>query len=289
MSNRTKTYIVGSILAWVIIISFSAVWNIAQDRQSQTKIHLESARSFFELIVTAREWNADQGGVYVPITDEIQPNPYLDVPERDITSTTGLTLTLINPAYMTRLIAELADKRNNVKFHVTSLKPIRPANSPDTWEAIALESFDHGQGEYFERYTHDKTTYLRYMAPLITEQSCLKCHEKQGYQVGEIRGGISITFPETYTTPWILVISHVVIACLGSALLLKYGSKLGQTLQVLENLSNLDGLTQIPNRRSFDEMSNASFCIPSAIRSPYPLPLGILTTSRHSTTPTAIW
>jgi len=39
-----------------------------------------------------------------------------------------------------------------------------------------------------------KNSYF-YMAPLKTKKSCLKCHAKQGYNEGEVRGGISnITF-----------------------------------------------------------------------------------------------
>ena len=34
------------------------------------------------------------------------------------------------------------------------------------------------------------------MRPLVVEQGCLKCHGQQGYKVGDIRGGISIS------TPW---------------------------------------------------------------------------------------
>jgi diguanylate cyclase (GGDEF)-like protein len=33
------------------------------------------------------------------------------------------------------------------------------------------------------------------MAPLITRDDCLPCHGDQGYQVGDIRGGISISIP----------------------------------------------------------------------------------------------
>jgi PAS domain S-box-containing protein len=39
------------------------------------------------------------------------------------------------------------------------------------------------------------------MRPFVTEQSCLNCHEQQGYQVGDIRGGISLSVPMApYTT-----------------------------------------------------------------------------------------
>jgi len=38
-------------------------------------------------------------------------------------------------------------------------------------------------------------TYFRFMRPLITEAGCLKCHMAQGYKVGDIRGGISVSLP----------------------------------------------------------------------------------------------
>ena len=33
---------------------------------------------------------------------------------------------------------------------------------------------------------------MRLMRPLVTEQSCLKCHAEQAYRVGDVRGGISV-------------------------------------------------------------------------------------------------
>ena len=35
--------------------------------------------------------------------------------------------------------------------------------------------------------------YFRYMKPFFTEQSCLRCHGHQGYEVGDVRGGISVS------------------------------------------------------------------------------------------------
>ncbi len=36
---------------------------------------------------------------------------------------------------------------------------------------------------------------LRLMRPMIAEQDCLKCHGFQGYRVGDIRGGVSVSVP----------------------------------------------------------------------------------------------
>jgi diguanylate cyclase (GGDEF)-like protein len=260
MKTKSKLYVIGTVIAWLILISISAAWNVDQARKRQYEIDLDTGRALFEIIVTTREWNARHGGVYVPITNDVQPNPYLDVPNRDVTTTDGQKLTLINPAYMTRLIAEIADEKDNVKFHITSLKPIRPANAPAEWEAAALQSFEaQGQKEYVQYEDDGRVSFFRYMAPLVTQESCLKCHAKQGYKVGDIRGGISISFPVAFVTPWPLILSHLFIAILGAVLIYKYGSELGNTLQVLENLSNLDGLTRIFNRRYFDEYLKREF------------------------------
>ncbi len=272
--HMKKLYIWGSIIAWLTIISISAFWNVSQVRKNQDEIYLDQGRSIFNLLVTTREWNSQFGGVYVPISDKIQPNPYLDVQNRDITAVNGEKFTLINPAYMTRLIAELANKKDHVTLHLTSRNPLNPANAPEAWEAIVLKIFEKKrQKESFEYFKNGNRSVFRYMAPLITEQSCLRCHKKQGYQVGDIRGGISVSIPATFSIPWLLVISHIVFAILGSVMIFKYGSKLGDTLQALENLSNIDGLTGIFNRRYFDEYITTQFL--HSKRSKEPLSIAI--------------
>ncbi|WP_457552705.1 c-type heme family protein [Desulfobacula sp.] len=153
------------------------------------------ARTAFMKDVIYRRWNADHGGVYVPVTEAIQPNPYLDVPERDITTPLGIKLTKINPAYMTRQVYELARESYNVRGHITSLNPIRPANAPDPWEEKALKSFQNGLKEVSSIEEMEGGEYMRLMQPLLTEEGCLKCHALQGYKIGDIRGGISVSIP----------------------------------------------------------------------------------------------
>ena len=36
---------------------------------------------------------------------------------------------------------------------------------------------------------------MRVMRPILTEQGCLLCHARQGYTVGQIRGGVSAAVP----------------------------------------------------------------------------------------------
>ena len=151
------------------------------------------------MTVLTRQWNAAHGGVYVFASDKNPSNPYLEVPQRDIPLSDGRVLTLINPAYMTRQIAELAatDPQLHIRLHITSLKPIRPENQADEWETQALQQFEQGQKEVTALEQQTTGNQLRYMAPLMVTSACLNCHAKQGYKVGDVRGGISVALPMT--------------------------------------------------------------------------------------------
>ncbi len=156
----------------------------------------ERGHVLFRLVELTRDWNAQHGGVYVRVSEQTQPNPYLDHPKRDLVTTEGISLTMVNPAFMTRQIAEIAEKVDGVKYHITSLNPIRPANRADPWETEALKSFEKEKiQEKIDLVDSPSGPVHRYMSPLLVKEPCLKCHSIQGYKLGEIRGGISISMP----------------------------------------------------------------------------------------------
>jgi len=192
--SSIRSYALVFAMIWTLVLAALFTLNLQSEFKQADELAAYQARAFFEEIVTARYWNAMHGGVYVPITEKAKPNPYLDVPDREITTKDGRKLTKINPAYMTRQIGEIAASRNRVWFHITSSNPIRPANAPDPWEARTLGSLETGVPEHFEFITSPEGTELfRYMAPLRVERPCLKCHAKQGYKQGDLRGGISVS------------------------------------------------------------------------------------------------
>ena len=181
-------------LIWTVGIAGLIGWNIRNSKAQTEALTTYQARAFFQQIVTARFWNATHGGIYVPVTENTKPNPYLEDPDRDKITVDGLKLTKVNPAYMTRQMGEIAFNKNLVWFHLTSPKPIRPQNAPESWELVALNLFSSGTKEYAEFTESDSGSKLfRYMAPLWVERSCLKCHAKQGYKENDLRGGISVT------------------------------------------------------------------------------------------------
>ena len=169
---------------------FSWLWIVQSSRSGTLETIKIDARTAFENDVLYRRWSAGHGGVYVPITARTQPNPYLKTEHREIQAPGGITLTKINPAYMTRQVHELA-----AQSHITSLNPIRPQNAPDPWKTLALKRFEKGETEVSSIERMDQTDHLRLMRPLVTGKGCLVYHEEQGYKEGEIRGGISISIP----------------------------------------------------------------------------------------------
>jgi diguanylate cyclase (GGDEF)-like protein len=194
--GRIQSYTWMLITAWTLVIIISLGWNLYQEHQEIQDMALKAAQVNFEKDVLYRRWATIHGGVYVPATPETPPNPHLaQVPERDLTTPSGRHLTLMNPAYMTRQVYTFSQKQSAIKGHLTSLKPLRPENRPDPWEEQALISFEQGKTEVSALVNLEGQPYLRLMRPFKTEKGCLKCHAQQGYQEGDVRGGISIAIP----------------------------------------------------------------------------------------------
>lgn len=192
-----KKHLVWSIILWTMLITIFFAWNYSVLISNNQDVVENKAQAFFKQILITRAWNSQHGGVYVPITKSTQPNPYLKDPNRDIVTIDGIALTKINPSFMTRQIAEIHKTKYGVQFHITSLNPIRPANTADLWETKALRLFEEDTSELLEMVEDKSGSEYRYMAPLMVENSCLNCHAAQGYKLGDIRGGISVSFPAT--------------------------------------------------------------------------------------------
>lgn len=180
------------LLGWTLTIAILISYNLETSGKHFLHIANQTARTVFNHIVLTRAWNAKHGGIYVHASDDARPNPYLKSKDRDIVLPTGKMLTKINPAYMTRLISEMAQKTSDFEFHITSLNPLRPGNSPNKWEQEALQAFERGEKERSGFFTDQDIPQYRFMAPLMVDKTCMPCHSQQGYKIGEVRGGIAV-------------------------------------------------------------------------------------------------
>ncbi len=223
---------------------------------------IRNSRAFFDEIVITRKWLARNQGVYVRMKPGDQVNPYLKaVPglKAEIRDENGDRYMLKNPALATREISAIAAREGSFKFHITSLNPLNPENAPDLFERKALIAFETGVRDIHDFENGPEGKSFRFMAPLVTEESCLRCHAHQGYKVGDIRGGISVTIPaqaimreiranKTYLTFSVLGVILVIVFFI--YFIARYFIRDLQKAEVkLLEMATTDSLTGLLNRR----------------------------------------
>ena len=185
-----------ALLFWTMLLLAFATRSIEALKNATYQIVKKEAETHLQLDESFRKWTASHAGFYIPVDSATRPSPYLkNVKNRDIITPSGDTLTLINPARALRLMSEYSKNENGVGGHITSLKLLRPENAPDPWERKALMAFEKGKKQVDEITRLNGVPVYRLMKALFVQKSCLKCHGQQGYKVGDIRGGVSVTVP----------------------------------------------------------------------------------------------
>ncbi|HJV64379.1 MAG TPA: ATP-binding protein [Geomonas sp.] len=196
--KRLRSYAIWLGAFWTMLVATSLIVDYRQQKEEANSITLAEARAALEKDLLYRSWAESYGGVYAPVTDRNQPNPYLDNrPERDITTPSGRPLTLISPSTMIRQVFEMARKRPELsQGHITSMTPLRPENAPDQWEATALQQFQRGVREVSEIQIINGQPHMRLMRPLMAHDPCIRCHHAD-HRTGQyaVRGGISVSVP----------------------------------------------------------------------------------------------
>ena len=187
------------ILIWLV---FSVLWGAfvyylfassqEEHRENLLRQALTEAKIVWSRDLYTRRWAVKVGGIYVKSSEELPPNLYLMIPERDLTTTDGDRLTRINPSDMASMIGAMAQESDH-RSRITSLDPINPENMADEWEATALRRFRTGNDAFYEEVVVNGQPVLRYIRAVVSTERCLECHSEQKFKVGEVRGGISVT------------------------------------------------------------------------------------------------
>ena len=179
------TLLLGAILSIIINMAYSYAEYTAK-QEAIASVNKDMAY---------RKWISSHGGVYVSVNKRTQPNKYLaNIKDRDFKAI-NKEFTLMNPAYALTQMMQDYSELYGVKTKITSTRLLNPANKADMWETVALDKIDKTRKNYTEVSSIGDKEFLRLMSPLVTTISCLKCHASQGYQVGDIRGGISVSVP----------------------------------------------------------------------------------------------
>ncbi|MCG7876255.1 MAG: EAL domain-containing protein [Candidatus Thiodiazotropha taylori] len=185
-------------LLWSAVFIFSLQWNLQQNQRMVPERASAQARAAIEKDMIYRSVVSRVGGIYMPVDQGIIPNPYLaHLPDRDVTTTDGRKLTLVNSSYFTRLVHDQEAKMapDGVRGHTTKENPLRPLNAPDSWELRGLKKLRSGLPEWSEETLIDGKPYLRMIKPRLAKASCMNCHPEEIAAPGEIMGGISVRIP----------------------------------------------------------------------------------------------
>jgi signal transduction histidine kinase len=183
-------------ILWTGVVAGLFIADSLHLTQTVQELAIAEARAYLNKDQASRLWAASHGGVYVPVSEKTQPNPFLShLPERDIQTPGGKSLTLMNPAYMIRQVMEHYAELYGVRGRITGLKHFSTATAPDDWEKSALMAFKSGNEEVIEFSEIGGAPFLRAIRALAAEPECLKCHGHQGYRVGDVRGGVSVSVP----------------------------------------------------------------------------------------------
>lgn len=189
-------YLVLFILIWTLLISFSLLWTSWKTRTNLNALAMVQARALSSKDVVYRRWSASFGGIYVNTDSGVVPNPLLtNHPQRDVLTDSGIHLTLINPEYMSQMVYAMEDRTQGIKTGMISLHPLDPMIQPLAWEIDALQQLRTGKEYVSITESTEAGRVLRLMTPLRTEATCLQCHQQNGYVLGEVCGGLTISVP----------------------------------------------------------------------------------------------
>ena len=194
-------------LVWLVLVLGLFQRGVASEQQHAHDLVRLQARTLGDQMLDTRAWNTMHGGVYVKESQYGLANPWLPEEMQRATLQDGTPLVLMNPAYMSRQIADFTTSRG-AQIRIVSHAPLNPQNKSDAWEEEAISSLMAGKAEVFshipagssavsqngQNALHAKTReghgVYRYMAPMPTEERCLMCHKDA--TVGDVRGGISL-------------------------------------------------------------------------------------------------
>ena len=181
----------------IVVVTALCVWSfsrlVLQQAQEQA---IQMAHITMSKDLNLRKWVADMGGIYAPVTPATPPNRWLRKEGRDFTLPNGQEITRINPAYAYRLVQEYWQQDSSGRGRLVSLKPIRPQNMADAWEAQALRDLTaSGEAEKVAEQMVDGVPRIRLLRILRAQENCLVCHAEYGFKEGDILGGLSVIPP----------------------------------------------------------------------------------------------
>ena len=168
---------IGAVVTLTIVLLFIAIYQNEKE-QHLNQIHAQADALLSEMILT-RNWVASYNGIWTKTPGSY----YLEAEDGYYQK---------SPAMVTKELSLLSNETDDYRFHITSMMLTNPENAPDNFEQEALVHFEEDFTPVASFDSLDGEPFYRLMIPLEVKESCLECHANQGYQVGDVRGGLSV-------------------------------------------------------------------------------------------------
>jgi diguanylate cyclase (GGDEF)-like protein/PAS domain S-box-containing protein len=118
------------------------------------------------------------------------------LPDRDVVTTEGRKLTLMNPAYMLREMMQDFGEMYGIRGRIVGIVYLNPDNKADDWEADAIRRFSSAETDEVMGISDlDDAPHLRLIKPMVMLESCQKCHGHLEFPNGSVRGAVGVSVP----------------------------------------------------------------------------------------------
>ena len=283
-------------LSLLFITVFLIVTSILYQHQKESTIKEAQKR----MDIFMKKWKALFDYVEIDQKNSIYKLQNSGVLDKDYFDPHILSFTFI--ARNVQDIYEKIETTNNItpyKYRLAATNPRNPVNKATKDEAAILEKFRNNMmDKYTKITTKDEKRYFTSYTPLDrTDGSCMRCHSDPklapkdlvdrygsiagfGEKIGNIRAMIILEIPideiekEAFNN-FILTLLVILFIFIGFfiiiTLLIKKDAELEKINEFLEKTSNTDGLTNISNRRYFDNFIKQQWALMNRNKKPISL------------------
>ena len=169
-------------------------YSIAHDAQvSYERELIKQANIYYEDIQDANEWNTNLGGIYT-LNKVLNPNTY---DHKSVLNTDKGRFVKINPAWMTRMLAEESNKEI-LRYALVSNTPLNPDNKAKGFYAKALEKIAKTKTATAEYEIDEEGKRLNYIHPIYYSQKCLSCHTRPEDIENAQAGGVIVDIDASF-------------------------------------------------------------------------------------------
>ncbi len=185
-----------AVVVWTVLV-LSSLWAQREqlDRTAEALARIDAVTNLRK-DMAIRKWASVVGGVYI---DERRMGELESLDEQERvhairSNGEAVKFVSVTPIHLLLAIQEVSNKEYGLRERLTSQQLRNLANSPDDWEARALDALKNGSEMVTEALPKKGGHGLmRVMIPMRMEKECLECHRDTLVPVGGLRGGAAIS------------------------------------------------------------------------------------------------